>query len=383
MNGKQRAAAGTWTLVIVLVVASGALSPALAQKPASSFKLANSPYLKLAEPWPDADTLHARKVEAEQRRLFTVEEPLVLTLSADFKAVNADRTEGSTARYPATLSIGPDGAVTIPVKLGTRGHFRLRHAGCSQTPLRVEFPKKEVAGTIFDGQSALKLVTHCRDNYEQHVLREYLAYRIDALVAKLAFRARLAKITYVQATTGKPITTRYGMFLEDDRDVARRVEARSVELPRILFKDLDPEALNTMAVFEYMIGNTDVSLVKLHNVKLMVTESRAIYPVPYDFDFSGLIDAPYANPDPKLGIVTVQERLYRGPCRTEVELEPVLEKFRASKAQVMGLYDSLPDLTAGYRKQARSYLEEFYTIIGRPDRAKRALVDGCTHAGSM
>jgi hypothetical protein len=165
--------------------------------------------------------------------------------------------------------------------------------------------------------------------------------------------------------------------------VARRAEARSVEMPRVPFKDLDPEAVTTMALFEYMIGNTDVSIVKLHNVKLMVTQARTIYPVPYDFDFSGLVDAPYANPDPKLGIATVRERLYRGPCRTQADLMPLVDRFRAKKAEIMALFDSVPDLTTSYRRGARSYLEEFYSIIEHPDRIKRTFVDSCVSAAGM
>src|SRR5262249_6797543 len=140
-----------------------------------------------------------------------------------------------------------------------------------------------------------------------------------------------------------------------------------IELPRLTFKDLEQESLMTMMLFEYMIGNTDVSIVKLHNVKIMVNEQRTVRPVPYDFDFSGLVDTPYANPDPRLSIASVRDRLYRGPCRTEAELEPVLAKFRAAKAGVLALYDSLPDLNAGYRKAAKSYLEDFYGSIERPD----------------
>jgi hypothetical protein len=369
------------TMVACLIGSSGLAAPALAQTPP---KPANSPYVKLAAPWPDADQLRQRKAQAESRPLFASAEPLALVLSADFKAVRGDRTEGSTRRYPAELSVGASATSPLPVTLGTRGHFRLRNASCTWPPLRVEFRKQETAGTVFDGQSALKLVTHCRDNddYDQHVLREYLAYRIHGLVARLAFRARLARITYVD-TTGKPLTTRYGMFIEDDDDVARRAEARAIEMPRIAFKDLEPEALNTMALFEYMIGNTDVSIVKLHNVKLMVTQTRTIYPVPYDFDFSGLVDTPYANPDPKLGISTVRDRLYRGPCRSEAELAPVLETFRAKKPAIMALYDSLPDLTASYRRSARSYLEGFFSIIERPDRAKKTFVDACVRADGM
>ena len=375
----------TWTIVACLIGTGGLFAPALAQKAQKAPKAPNAPYLKLAEPWPDTDQLRQRRVQAENRPLFASDEPLVLVLSADFKKVNRDRTERGTNRYPATLSIGADTASPIAVKLGTRGHSRLRPATCGWVPLRVEFQKEETAGTVFDGQSVLKLVTHCRDNddFEQHVLREYLAYRIHGLVARFAFRARLAKITYVEAATGKPMTTRYGMFLEDDGDVARRAEARSVELPRVVFKDLDPETLTSMAFFEYMIGNTDMSIVKLHNVKLMVNQARTIYPVPYDFDFSGLVDAPYANPDPKLGIASVRDRLYRGPCRSEADLVPVLDRFRAKKAEIMALFDSLPDLTVSYRRRARSYLEEFYAIVERPDRIKKTFVDGCVRAPAM
>src|SRR5712671_2091181 len=126
-------------------------------------KAPNAPYLKLSEPWPDAETTRQRKADAEARPLFASHDTLALTIKADFKAVNKDRTEGSAARYPATIQVGAD-AAAIPAELGTRGHFRLRQGSCSWAPLRVQFKKKDAAGTVFDGHSSLKLVTHCRDN---------------------------------------------------------------------------------------------------------------------------------------------------------------------------------------------------------------------------
>lgn len=365
-----------------LVLAATALIAQAPTKGVKPPKPTNAPFLKLAEPWPDAETTRQRKAEAERRPLFAGHDPLVLTVRADFKAVNKDRTESSARLYAGTVSVGADPA--IPLELSSRGHFRLRQGSCNWVPLRVHFKKEDAAGTVFDGQSSLKLVTHCRDNddYEQHVLREYLPYRIYGLVSPIAFRARLAKISYVDAASGKLITTRYGMFIEDDSDVARRAEARSIEIPRLLFKDLEQESLSTMALFEYMIGNTDVSIVKLHNVKLMVNEKRTIVPVPYDFDFSGLVNTIYANPDPKLGIASVTDRLYRGPCRADAELEPIIGRFIAAKADVLALYESLPDLNAGYRKRARSYLEGFYSAIERKQLA-RALAEGCLNGAGM
>jgi hypothetical protein len=354
-----------------------------AQTPATQKK---SPYVKLAEPWPPAERLRQLQTEVERRRLFAGEDPLQLTVTADFKTVTKDRDDNSTKRYPATIAVAGEGSTGAPlsVKLGTRGHTRLRRATCTFVPLRVEFPP-DAAGTVFEGQKTLKLVTHCRDvdDYEQYVLREYLVYKVFNLLTPRSFRARLAKISYVDTSTGKPLTTRYGFFLEDDDDVARRTGGRTVSLPNALFKDLDQESLTLTMLFEYMIANTDVSIVRLHNIRLIQDPTRALYPVPYDFDYSGLVDTRYAIPAPKLELKTVRDRLYRGPCLSEAELEPILEKFRARKADIMKLYAAQPDLDKGYRRAGAEFLDEFYTIIERKDRARRALVDGCTKMPGM
>src|SRR5207247_7684958 len=123
---------------------------------------------------------------AENRQLFQAADPLTFTLTADFNAVNKDRNEKSTKRFPGTLVVtGEKGkSGPIPVNLGTRGHFRLRQTSCTFVPLRVEFDRPSVLGTVFDGHKALKLVTHCRDNdtYEQYILREYLVYKVFNLL---------------------------------------------------------------------------------------------------------------------------------------------------------------------------------------------------------
>jgi hypothetical protein len=343
--------------------------------------------LKLAAPWPDAEVIRQRRADAENRRLFQSAVPLEVTLKANFNAVNRDRDENSTRRFPGTLIVTDDEAKTGPiaVNLGTRGHFRLRQTSCSFVPLRVEFDRASARGTMFEGPSALKLVTHCRDNkaYEQYTLREYLVYRIFNLLTPRSFRARLAKATYVDSASGKPLVTRYGMFLEDDDDVARRLDGRIAELFNASFSELDAESQTLMFLFEYMIGSTDMSIIKLHNIRLVQDRARVLYPVPYDFDLSGLVDTSYALVDKRLGIASVRERLYRGPCRTQAELEPALAKFRATRTAVLALYDSLPDLDPGYRRDARKYLEEFYALISRPDRVKKVLVDGCPRAPGM
>jgi hypothetical protein len=344
------------------------------------------PRARLAEPWPDAERMRQRREEAEARPLFGSSDPLPFTLTADFKAVSKDRKPGGTQRFPAVLSVvGDDGrARSIPVTLRTRGHARLVQ-NCGFVPLRVQFPREDVKGTPFEGQGALKLGTHCHgsNEYEQYALREYLAYRIFNLLTPRSFRVRLARATYVDSRSGKTVAARHAMFLESEGDLARRMSGRIAELPHAVFRQLDSEALTTMMLFEYMIGNTDLSIFALHNVRLVQDPSRVLRPVPYDFDYSGLVNARYAVPSRLLKLQTVLDRAYRGPCRTVEELEPFLADFRAKKPAVMAAVDSVPGLDPGSRRGARKYLDEFYSTIDDPRALKRELVDSCGKRAGM
>ena len=338
------------------------------------------PRIRLAEPWPDAEKMQQRRDDAERRPLFQSSDPLPFTLTADFKAVGKDRKPGSGRRFPAVLSVvGLDGQPrSIPVQLRTRGHSRLVQ-NCGFVPLRVEFPREGVKGTPFEGQGTLKLGTHCHgtNEYEQYALREYLAYRIFNLITPRSFRVRLARATYVDSRTGQTLTTRPAMFLESEGDLARRLAGRIAVLPRSVFRNLDPDVLTTMMLFQYMIGNTDFSIYVLHNVRLVQDQSRVLHPIPYDFDYSGLVNARYARPSPLLKLNSVLERVYRGPCRTVEELRPFVADFHARKPAVMEMVDSVPGLDSGSRRGARRYLEEFYSTIDDPRALKRELVDSC------
>ena len=101
--------------------------------------------------------------------------------------------------------------------------------------------------------------------------------------------------------------------------------------------------------------------------------------MPYDFDWSGVVFARYAKPDPRLGIQTVQDRLFRGPCLTPAELAPVIAKFTEQKAAIEELYARLP-LDDGYRRRALDYYDEFYRVIGDQRQVKRELIETCVGA---
>jgi hypothetical protein len=330
-----------------------------------------------AEPWPDTKTLESRRVSAEGRRLFQTEMPLAFRLIANFKAVNGDLDENSTKTYPATIEFVDDAGTThsIPLQIRPRGHSRRKI--CLNPPLRLEFPKEQAKGTVFDGHGALKLGTHCKPELDDYVQREYAAYKVYNLLTPRSFRARLARATYVDVRNGKVIETRNAMFIEDDDDVAKRLSGRIDETEKLRFAHFDDETLTLMMVFEYFIGNTDVSLHVLHNAVIVGTPKNVRYPIPYDFDYAGVVNAMYAVPGRGLGLVTVRTRLYRGPCKAPSQLAPTFDRFREIRDRVVAIYDGLPSLKPAYRKDVQEYLGKFYKTIDSAIEVKKAFIDGC------
>jgi len=367
-------------------VADGAAGDRQAEgKPPAKPK--KDPLARLAEPWPSLDEIAKRREEAEKLPLFKSHDPLAITITADIGAINRDRNPDSDKRFPGTVSVEGEGGkmLSLPVELSTRGHARLNVRTCDAAPLKLDFVKKDLMGTVLDGQGELKLVTHCRtdDDHEQHVLSEYFVYRLFNLFTPRSFRARLVKVVYVDSRRQKTSPVRYGMLLEKDDHVATRLGGRLAPLPKRLFRQLDQETLTLMALLQYAIGNTDYSIYALHNVELVQAPNGTLYTVPYDFDYSGLVNAPYAAADKRLGITSVRQRLYRGPCLTVQELEPFLATIRPKKSEVLGLLDLISDLRGSQRDDVREYLEEFFSIIENPGRTKRALIDSCEKKAGM
>lgn len=360
-------------VVLLVFLSTETASAQTAATPAAAAPK-KSPLAKLVEPWPTPEKMIERRLEAEADPLFASHEPLEVTLVADFKAINRDRDPESKKPFPATIRLGDR---SVPITINARGHLRRMARTCDYVPLRLAFTKKEMKGTPFVRQDALKLVVQCAGGreYEQYILREHLAYRAFNLITTRSFRTRLARVTYVDAATGKGLGTRAGMFLEDEGDVARRMEGRIVELPRLMFDDLNADTLMPMMIFQYMIGNTDYSIYALHNVRIVQRPDKSLHPIPYDLDVSGLVNPPYGIPARALMIKSVTERLYRGPCRPQSIVDPYIANFVAKKDAVRALPDGIPGLERGTRDTVRSFIDDFYSMIRTPKGVRGVFVN--------
>lgn len=311
--------------------------------------------------------------------LFESQELLEVELRGPLDATIEDTNERNEHAFVLDVE-GRELDVTVRV----RGNSRARV--CHFPPLRLNFPAVGTSGTIFTGQKALKLVTHCKDSrsYEQNVLSEYLAYRIFSIISEAGFRVRLLRIRYVDTddTEAEPLV-RFGFLIESERALAERVQGKIKSQPHVVKGDLNTQQAAAVFAFQYLIGNTDWSLVTAldeenccHNVKLVEIGGED-FPVPYDFDLAGLVNARYAKPDPGVGIKSVRVRRYRGYCVQGLQLNAVFASLLEQTDEIMGLVDDLPDATEKERDKRTKYLEKFFAQAHDVDQLADKLETRC------
>lgn len=308
--------------------------------------------------------------------LFAHDDVLPFTLTCALRSLLRDRGD-TPVGHPVLLTYfdRQQQPVALPLTVSVRGNFRRQSANCVFPPLLLDFPKKKTRKTLFDGQNKLKLVTHCQT--EEYVVREYLVYKLYNLMTDISFRARLARVTYADSMSKRVPETRWAFLLENDNAMAKRNGGTVYKMQQTRMDYVDSLRMATVAVFEYMIGNTDWSVPYLHNIRLLaVNLGSAPVPVAYDFDHAGIVQANYAFPAERLNIESVRQRLYRGLPYPLAMFQKVFDRFIQVKPQIYALYANETRLSPGYVKQTLRYLDEFYATINKPGMVRSEFLQG-------
>ena len=333
----------------------------------------------ISAPYQDATVIDSSTTihKYDNPELFSSDEILNITLSGNVRSVLNDRGDNPQYHSLSFSYAEKDGnEISMPVNIKTRGHFRKSKENCNYPPLMLDFSKSNLPTTsLFYTQKKIKLVMPCND--DDYVIREWLVYKLYNLITPKSFKARLVKVTMDDASK-KKIAPFYGILLEDEKQMAQRNKVMIVEKQSLKPQNTETDAFLTMAFFEYMIGNTDWSVRGNHNIKLMTSRnniSKAPYPVPYDFDYAGLVNADYAVPAENLSIKFVTERLYRGYPRNMNELQLNLEIFRHKKEAIMAYIKNFTLLNEKEKKEMTRYIDDFYRIINDKKSCQSIFID--------
>ena len=262
-----------------------------------------------------------------------------------------------------------------------RGNFRENPDNCSFPPLKLGFLSDNSEDRLFRGLEWLKLVTHCQTDstgFEQFVFQEYLLYKTYNIISPFSFNVRLLDIKYIDSSGSGTIIQSYGFFIERPKQMARRNGGELLKTDVMLYKNLDETSLVKLSLFQYMIWNNDWSVPLLHNVKLVKTTSNSLpIPVPYDFDWAGIVSAPY-----RVGAFTVDETdvadvSYMGICLKKKELIPFLEFYFSVKNKILSLYRDFPYLDETQKERTLQMYDDFYSLIKKPVKAKNRIKETC------
>lgn len=322
--------------------------------------------------------------QGSPKPLFASDAPIRITIQGPIGAI-ARKAAKSVEPEAATLTLSTP-SESHPIRLSARGLSRRTGGICDFPPLRVEFSQAPAASSVFAGQKRLKLVTHCKNqgSFEQQLLVEYAAYPILNVLTPLSFRARLATVDYAEAG-GKVSTSKWGFFLEDSDDVAKRNGLSEARVgARISAAQLEPKQAALAALYEYMIGNLDWSMRAgpegepcCHNAKLLSGGGPSLIPVIYDFDYSGLVDRPYAIPPEGIKVRSVRQRAYRGYCRHNQNVLAAAADFRSKRGAIEAVFNQVPGMAERTKSKAIAYLGTFFADIATDEAVRANLLKDC------
>jgi hypothetical protein len=323
--------------------------------------------------------------------LFDHRDALEIVLEGPFGTLAHD-TKADPPYRDATLvwkdAAGADQRVALKVK--PRGNSRRRPSACRFPPLRLNFPKNMPADAPFAGLDKVKLVTHCGrlgdadPAYAARVRLELLLYRVFNRVSAQSFRVRELAVTYVDTDHGNARSVEPAFLIEPDEMLAKRLGMKRVDVEAIDRAQLESVQAGLVEMFEYLAGNTDFSMIRgpagdrcCHNIVLLATANDKVSPIPYDFDSTGVVEAPYALPAQALHIQNVRQRVYRGYCRSEAELMATVAAFGSARDDIYALFRNDAVLDKKTIDHTVDYLDEFYAVIDDPKALDRKIASKC------
>ena len=312
--------------------------------------------------------------------IFEEEDPMKITLTMDLKQYQKEKFKGEYIQVHFLYEFNDTLVLEKEMRMKARGAFRRSH--CSLAPFWLNIRKADVENVHLQDVKRIKVVTNCQGSksYDEYVLKEYLAYKIFNIISPISFRVRLVRMKYVDTGRKNKVSEGWAFMIEPEAMLAERVGGLVVKKDDLATSLMKPGDMDLAAMFMYMIGNCDYSITGRHNMKILGMPgfgSEGYTPVPYDFDYSGLVDASYAIPGPDLGVTSVRERYYLGPCRSDEAYRAAIDYIDQYREEILQIVNDFEYLEEKKRKSVISYLEDYFAEAGTDYMLKNSLQKTC------
>ena len=296
---------------------------------------------------------------------------LVLELDTDWRQLMSRKKD--KAYQPLMLRLGgvADTTLALPGRIRTRGNVRLEV--CGNPSLKIKLNKQALAAAGFAGElNDLKIVQQCMNNElgRSYLRREASLYDLHQIFSD--YHHRVVPVRLVPR--GREEDSYEAFLVESEEQLSARYAAPVMKSKRASTRGMQRAAYVNMCLFNYLILNTDWQVFNLHNLEVLGGgDDNRLIPIPYDFDYAGLVGTSYAVPDPKRNISSVQEPLWLGRGVTPAELHSGAELFLSLREVAEAYIEQHPGLSAQVKKRWLRRFKEFYAVIGSEKGRKRLL----------
>jgi len=308
--------------------------------------------------------------------LFENEEILNISLHFDIDTYLKEKPEEDRLDARLTIYTGKSDSISREIKVSARGNFRRRN--CVFPPVMLYLKNLETGYSDLDDLGKVKLVSHCKDEelYDTYIMREYIIYKLYNLVTDFSFRARLLNINYYDSVSDSLYANKLGFIIEPVNTLEDRFGVDEIEDIEIRPESIEMELLMKLAVFQYMIANSDWFIDTMHNLKIFGDEDKLenLIAVPYDFDYTGWVNTYYAYPREDLGLEDIRDRAFYGPTRTEDEYRAILDYYLELEDKIIDTIKDFQYLKGHERNDLVRYVRSFYRLY-RGDELLKICMD--------
>jgi len=306
------------------------------------------------------------EINAKKQGIFDIfyeKEKITITLETDINVMMENRRDINEHVGKLTYEDN-DEEVIWDVKVSIRGRYR-RMFSKGVPPLKIDFKKSQLKDRGLKAYDDLKLVTLFAEDKRaayQILLKEFLVYKMYNLISPYSYRVKLLEVVYKDSYSGDSFKE-WAFVIEDTDQLEDRMKIKEIK-EKIDLEEipLDTTVNNVAAMFQYFIGNGDWKFYQPKNIKLFEKEGK-IMMVPYDFDFSGMVGAPYSVPNNLYGRRTVKDRVYLGEVSDLNNLSEAIMLFFKVKDALLELVDQTKPLGRSQKKEIKEFIESFYDDI--------------------
>jgi hypothetical protein len=304
--------------------------------------------------------------------------PIEVVLNTDLKKLNTSKRNPAFQAASLTWkNADSNGDIKESIRIRLRGNNR--RETCNLASLMIDF-RVDSNKSKLKNLKEMKWVAPCSrgSEAEQFIFKEYLIYKMYNIFTDKSFRVRLLNISFEDENGKQKPFRQYGFAIEHVDDLKKRVDCKEVKKDKYLTTQTNYKHTTLVALFQYMVGNTDWAVPTYHNVKLLIPKDSSWikpYVVPYDFDYAGAVNAPYAIPHESWGIEKVTDRLYMGFPRTFEEIKEVTDSFKSQRGNIEKMIKEFPLMNNYHKKEMSNFIDDFFRLIEDDRTIQRIFVD--------